>query len=84
MYVFVTNINQELIVWLLQNGILANCPFSIGFLDGLLLTTDYDMIGYHFGEQMLVSIQHFYEQIELYEECADIQDSLECMEWLSE
>ena len=69
--------NVDIIKRLLEKGLIAVCPYSIGFVDACLLGGDYMLLVNYFGDKVGEEILRWLEEKEYYEDCILLKDSLE-------
>jgi len=69
--------NIVIVQEMLDNGIIAMCPYTIGFIDACLLAGDYFLLVGYFGEEVGEKVLNYLEQEERYEECASMKIALE-------
>lgn len=69
--------NADIIKRLLEKGLIAVCPYSIGFVDACLLGVDYMLLVNYFGDKVGEEVLRWLEEEERYEDCMLLKDSLE-------
>jgi hypothetical protein len=69
--------NVTIIKRLLEKGLIAVCPYSIGFVDACLLGSDYMLLVNYFGDKVGEEILRWLEEKEYYEDCILLKDSIE-------
>jgi hypothetical protein len=67
----------DIIKRLLEKGLIAVCPYSIGFVDACLLGGDYMLLVNYFGDRLGEEVLRWLEEKEYYEDCILLKDSLE-------
>ena len=72
-----SEINADVIKRLLKKGLIAVCPYSIGFVDACLLGGDYMLLVNYFGDKVGEEILRWLEEDEHYEDCILLKDSID-------
>jgi hypothetical protein len=69
--------NVTIIKRLLEKGLIAVCPYSIGVVDACLLGSDDMLLVNYFGDKVGEEILRWLEEKEYYEDCILLKDSIE-------
>lgn len=69
--------NVTIIKRLLEKGLIAVCPYSIGFVDACLLGNDYMLLVNYFGDKIGEEVLRWLEEEERYEDCILLKECID-------
>jgi hypothetical protein len=72
-----SEVNDPIIKKLLEDGHMALCPYTVGFVDACLMGADYHLLINYFGVNLCEKVLIILEEQEKFEDCALLKDCID-------